>query len=81
MSSVNSVISTVGPKMTVENPALDGIVNVYGPSGKLLHQVALSGDGNSARLVTKIGQRHYTIDIRQSPGPDTSSLGHPNGVD
>ena len=74
MLSNTTVASTVGVKQNLGNPDVDGIMTITGPSGKLLHQLALSGESNFAHIETKIGQRRYTIDICQIRGSDTQDL-------
>lgn len=65
MSSPNTISpSTDSPKAVSENPGVDGVLSITGPYGKCIVQLALSGESNSAHIETKIGQRHYTIDIR-----------------
>jgi len=73
-SSSSTPTSTVGVKRILEQPDVDGVLNIIGPFGKSILQLALSGESNSAHLTLKVGQRLYTLDIRPTNGLATSSV-------
>jgi hypothetical protein len=63
---------SVGTASPVKEPPVDGTLEVKGPYGKCVVLLELSEGMNSAHIETKIGQRRYIIDIRPSPGSDTT---------
>lgn len=70
-SETDSLRPTGGPPMNSEKPGVDGVLSITGPYGKSVLRLELCGESSYAHMTLKVGQRHYTIDIRPMSGPDT----------